>query len=135
MSALSLSAVMVDLAAAVQTVLATGCKAYPLPIEGARVGDAVVGYPPDPIQISTTFRRGQDRVVFPVFVICGMAQDEATRTAVSAWIDNSGSVVTAIESYAGTWSSVSVTEVRIENFTPTGGSPQLALRFDVDVIS
>ena len=135
MSGLNLASVMVDLAAAVQTVLATGYKAYPLPIEGARVGDAVVGYPQDPIGISTTFRRGQDRATFPVYVICGMAQDEATRTAISAWIDDSGSVITAIEGYAGTWSSVAVTEVRIESFTPTGGSPQLALRFDVDVIS
>lgn len=133
--ALNLSAVMVDLAAAVQTVLASGRTAFDHPVEAVVPGDAIVAYPQDPIQISTTFRRGQDRVTVPVFVICGLPQDASTRTAISAWIDNSGSVITAIEGYAGTWSSVSVVTVQIEQFIPTGGAPLVALRFDVDVIS
>lgn len=133
MSVMNAAQVMIDLAAAVQTELATGFKAYSLPIEGVRVGDAVVGYPED-IRVTQTFGRGMDRATYPVFVICGMPQDEATRTAISAWL-GSGSIIAAIEGYAGTWSSVAVASPRIESFTPTGGSPQLALRFDVDVIS
>lgn len=134
MSALDLSAVMVDLAAAVQTVLATGYKALPQPSEGMRAGDAVVGYPQDPIDVTTTFHRGQDRCKFPVWVLCGQSQSPETRVAVSALI-GSGSVIAAIEGYAGTWSDVAVTEVRIETFTPINGNEQLAVRFDVDVIS
>lgn len=134
MGVLSLSAVMVDLAAAVQTVLATGYKALPQPSEGLRAGDAVVGYPQDPIDVTTTFRRGQDHCVVPVWVLCGQSQSSETRVAVSALI-GSGSVVAAIEGYSGTWSSVRVATVRIETFTPTNGNEQLAVRFDVDVIS
>ena len=135
MSGLNLSSVMTDLAAAVQTVLTSPRVAFDHPVEGVVPGDAVVGYPQDPIVISSTFRRGQDRAEFPVFVICGMPQDETTRTAVSAWMDDSGSVVTAIEGYSGTWSSVSVLTVQVVPFQQTGGLELLALRFNVDVIS
>jgi hypothetical protein len=135
MSALNLSAVMTGLAAAVQTVLASDRTAYDHPVEGVVPGDAVVAYPQEPIEISTTFRRGQDRCVVPVFVICGLPQDETTRDAVSAWIDDSSSIVTAIEGYSGTWASVSVMRPLIEGFAPVGQPPQLAVRFDVDVIS
>lgn len=134
MSVLDLSAVMVDLAAAVQTVLDSGRSAFSRPVEAAVPGDAIVGYPQDPIDISTTYRRGQDRVVIPVFVICGLPQDEATRTAVSAWI-GSGSVVAAIEGYAGTWSSVSVLTAQVDTYEPIGQPPMVALRLNVDVIS
>lgn len=134
MSVIDLSAVMVDLAAAAQTVLATGYKAHPQPVEGAQAGDAIVGYPQDPIDITTTFRRGQDRCVVPVWFLCGLSSAPATRTAVSALI-GSASVVAAIEAYAGTWSSVKVATARIETFTPINGNEQLAVRFDVDVIS
>lgn len=135
MSGLNLSAVMTDLATAVQTVLTSPRKAFDYPVEGVVPGDAVVGYPQDPIDLSTTFGRGQDRAVVPVFVICGMPQDESTRVAVSAWMDDSGSVVTAIEGYSGTWSSVRVTTVQIVPFQQLGGLELVALRFNVDVIS
>ena len=134
MSALSVKSVMVDLAAAVQPELDGGRTAHPRPVEALQPGDAVVGYPTDPMSISTTFRRGQDRATFPVFVICGMPQDESTQTAVDALV-GSGSIVAAIEAYAGTWQSVSVTQASIVEYTPTGGSPMVALRFDVDVIA
>jgi hypothetical protein len=135
MSALNLSAVMTGLAAAVQTVLASDRTAYDHPVEGVVPGDAVVAYPQEPIEVSTTFRRGQDRCVVPVFVICGLPQDETTRDAVSAWIDDSSSIVTAIEGYSGTWSSVAVLPIRIEEWQPEGRPPVLVIRFDVDVIA
>jgi hypothetical protein len=134
MSVVQVKPVMVGLAAAVQTVLATGRTAHSRPFEGAKVGDAVVAYPTDPITVSATFRRGTDRLTVPVYLLCGMAYDEATQTAIDAWI-GSGSVVAAIEGYAGTWSSVSVTQVQIETYSPTGGTPLVALRYDVDVLS
>lgn len=134
MSVLNLSAVMVDLAAAVQPELDSGRTAHSRPIEGAKPGDAVVGYPTDPIAIAGTFRRGMDRLTVPVFILCGYAQDASTQTAVGTWL-GSGSVIAAIEAYAGTWSSVSVTQVQIEDFSPIGGTPLVALRFDCDVLS
>jgi hypothetical protein len=135
MSALNLASVMVDLAAAVQTVLASGRTAYSWPVEAVVPGDAVVAYPQEPIEISATFKRGQDRCVVPVFVICGLPQDVTTRTAISGWIDDSSSIVTAIEGYAGTWASVSVMDPLVDEWTPTGTNPYLVLRFNVDVIS
>lgn len=135
MSGIRLDSVMGDLATAVQTVLASGRTAYGYPVEGVRQGDAVVGYPPDPIQVGTTFRRGQDRCTVPVFRICGLPQDAATVTEVSAAIDDSGSLITAIEGYAGTWSSVAVLTVRIDRFDPIGQPSLVAVRYDVDVIS
>lgn len=132
--AIDVSAVMVGLAAAIQPELASGRTAYDRPVEAVKVGDALVGYPQEPIAISGTFRRGMDRGTFPVFVICGYPHEVDTREAVAGWI-GSGSIVAAIEAYAGTWQSVSVTTVQVDQFTPLGGSPLLALRFDVDVIS
>lgn len=133
MSALVLASVMADLAAAVQAVLASGRVAHSRPAEGVREGDAVVGYPQEPIDLTVTFRRGLDRLTVPVYVLCGMPQDATTQTAISGWLA-SGSVVEAIQGYAGTWSSVFVT-AQIEEFTPIGGSPLVALRFDCDIVS
>ena len=135
MSALNLAAVMADLAAAVQTVLDAGRTASGYPVEGLQPGDAVVGYPEGEQSLTATFGRGMDRVTVPVWIICGLPQDSTTRTAVSGWIDDSSSVVTAIEGYAGTWSSVQVETFSIESFVPVGGSELVAIKFTVDVIS
>lgn len=132
---LALKSVMVDLATAAQTVLASDRKAYSRPVEGVRQGDVVVGYPQDPIEISATYRRGMDRATFLLWRICGLPQDESTQDEVAAAIDDSGSLITAIEGYAGTWDSVSVTTVQVDTIEPIGQQPQLALRYDIDVLS
>lgn len=134
MAVLNLASVMTDLAAAVQTVLASGRTAFAHVPEAVQSGDAVVGFPQDPIAIAGTFRRGLDRLTVPVFVLCGQPQDTATRDAISSWL-GSGSVVAAIEGYSGTWGSVSVTTAQLEEFAPIGGPSQVAIRFNVDVIT
>lgn len=135
MAALNLSAVMGDLATAVQTVLASGRTAHGYPVESLQPGDAVVGYPEGDQPITGTFGRGMDRVKVPVWIICGFVQDSTTRTAVSGWVDDSSSVVTAIEGYAGTWSSARVTGYSIDRFDPVGGNPTVVLKLTVDVLS
>lgn len=134
MSVIDVKAVMVDIAAAVQTVLASGRTASPRPVEAAVAGDAIVGYPTGPISIADTYGRGSDRLTLPLYIILGLPADESTQTALSTWV-GSGSIVAAIESYAGTWQSVSVMEASVETYTPIGGPEQLALRFDIDILS
>lgn len=136
MSGIDLTAVMDALAAATQTVLASGFTAYATPSEGLREGDAVVGYPQDPINLTQTFKRGFDRATFPVWRIAGIASDERVRDAVADLITGSGSLVTAIEGYStGAWSDVAVRTARVELYGPIGQPPLLALRFDCDVLS
>lgn len=131
---LALKSVMVDLAEAAQTVLDSGRTAFSRPVEAPVPGDVVVGYPTEPIAHSQTFRRGLDRVTVPLFVICGSPQEETTQTAVSAWIA-SGSLIEAIEAYGGTWDSVLVRPVVIQEYTTTAGVAQMALRYDIDVLA
>ena len=135
MAALNLSGAMGDLATAVQTVLASGRKAHDYPAESVQPGDAIVGYPEGEQPLTGTFRRGMDRVTIPVWIVCGLPQDEATRDAVSGWLDDSGSVVTAIEGYSSSyWSSARVTGYSIERFDPVGGSPLVLLKLPVDLL-
>lgn len=136
MGALNLASVMADLATAVQTVLASGRTAHGWPVESLQPGDAIVGYPEGDQPITGTFGRGMDRVKVPVWVICGLVQDSSTRTAVSGWVDDSSSVVTAIQGFASSyWGSARVESYAIDRFEPVGGSPLVVIRFTVDVLT
>ena len=136
MSGVDLTAVMDSLATAVQTALATDKHAYAYPVEDLGTGDAVVGYPQDPMQLTQTFARGMDRATFPVWIIGGLPQDKATRDTLADFITGSGSLVTAIEGYSTTaWSSVYVGTATIEEYAPNGRPAVLAVRFDCDVLS
>ena len=136
MTGIDLTAVMDDLAAAVDSALASDKTCYGYPVEDLTVGDAVVGYPDDPINVSTTFRRGMDRATLPVFLVAGMPQDKATRDTIADYITGAGSLVTAIESYSTTsWSSASVTTISVDRYDPVGRPPLVAVRFNVDILS
>jgi hypothetical protein len=132
---LALKSVMTALAAAAQTVLDSGRTAFSRPVEGVVSGDVVVGYPTDPLDISATYQRGMDRATVPLWRVCGLPQDESTQDAVSAAIAGASDLITAIEGYAGTWDSVSVMTVQVETLELVGLPPQVALRFNVDVIA
>ena len=135
MGTLNLSGAMGDLATAVQTVLASGRTAFDYPAESVQPGDAIVGYPEGEQPLTGTFGRGMDRVTVPVWIVCGLPQDEGTRDAVSGWLDNSSSVVTAIEGYSSSnWSSARVTGYSIERFDPIGGNPLVLLKLPVDLL-
>ena len=136
MGALNLAAIMADLATAAQTALATGRTAHGYPVEALQPGDAVVGYPEGEQALTATFGRGLDRVSVPVFLIAGLPQDVGTRALISSWLDDSSSVVTAIEGYASSyWSSARVTGYSIDRFDPVGGNPMVVLKLTVDVLS
>lgn len=132
---LLLKSVMTDLAAAAQTTLDSGRTAFSRPVEAAVPGDVVVGYPTEPIAISTTYRRGQDRVTVPLWRICGLPQDVATQDAMDTAIAGASNLIAAIETYAGTWDSVSVMSAQVDTFEPIGQPAQLALRLDIDILS
>lgn len=135
MAALNLSAVMDALAAAL---VAGGVvrHAHAWPTEAIKTGDAVVGYP-ERVDFDLTFARGADTAVFPVWIICGLPQDKATREAVSALITSAAAVKTVLEAAApgSAYASLQVTECYPEPYQPIGRPEQMAVRFDVDVIS
>lgn len=133
MAALNLAAIMGDLATAVDTAITGTAHGYP--VESLVAGDAVVGYPEGEQPVTGTFGRGMDRTTLPVFLIAGLPQDVGTRTLISSWLDDSGSVVTAIEGASGTWSSARVTGWSVERFDPQGGNPMVVLKLTVDIIS
>lgn len=137
MAALNLSGAMDDLANAVQTVLTSGRTARAYPAEGMQPGDALVSYPEaGGIRLTQTFHRGLDSVTVPVYVIGGLPQDLATRDAISGWLDDSGSVITAIEGYSSSyWSSAMCKDPSIEVVDPIGGSPWLALKVLVELLA
>jgi hypothetical protein len=134
MGALDLAGTMDALAAAVEgTTAVTKCHAWP--VEGAKVGEGVVGYPTESIEYDGTFQRGQDRATFPVWILCGLPSDQRTRTTLSALITGADSIKTAIEAYStSAYDSVRVTDGAIDRFLG-GSGEQVALRFDCDVIS
>lgn len=137
MAGIDLTAVMDGLAAAVDSVLASDKTAYAYPVEDVTVGDAVVGYPQDPIDTAVTFRRGMDRATFPVFLIGGLPQDKGTRDTLADYLTGASSLITAIESYTtgSPWASAAVLTVQIDRYEPVGRPPLVAVRFDVDIIS
>lgn len=135
MAALNLSAVMDALAAAM---VAGGVSrnVHAWPTEAVQTGDGVVGYP-EQVDFDLTFARGADRATFPVWVICGLPQLKATRDAVSALITSAAAVKTVLEAAApgSAYASLQVLDCRPEAYEPIGMPPQMAVRFDVDVIS
>jgi len=111
--------------------------AFGYPVEAVAPGQATVGYP-DPIDFDMTFGRGADRATFPVWVMCGLTVDRATRATVDALIAGSADIKAAIEDHApaGAYSSVRVTDAAIESAPlSTSGLWALSIRFDCEVIS
>ena len=132
---IDLTAAMDGLAAAVQAVLTGTGHAYAWPVEAVRAGDAVVGYPQDPIEVALTFGRGADRAVFPVFAICGLPQDKATRDAIADIVTAASDWVAAIQSASGVGSYALVRDCVVDAWNPDGRPMQMAVRFNVEVVS
>lgn len=96
MSGLVLATVMPAIATAL-----TGAgiveRAYYRPTEAIKPKCAVVGYPEDEVDFDVTFGNGLSHATFPVWIVLGLQQDEATFTDVSALINSSAEVKAAIE--------------------------------------
>lgn len=108
-------------------------KAWAWPFEGADIGHAVVGYPTFTLG-SGAFRRILDKATFPVLVIAGLAQEEATQDVIDVLIGAGAQAVK--DSIEGALADV------VEFASVTGGSVErvtfgkliyAAVRFDCEV--
>lgn len=135
MAGLDVADVMDALAAAVEGSSLVS-KAFAYPTEAVTPGQATVGYP-ETIDFDMTFERGADTATFPVWVMCGLTVDPATRATVSDLIKHASDVKAVVESYAqgSAYSSVRVTDARIERVTNLDTTQSVMVRFDMDVIS
>jgi hypothetical protein len=127
-----MAAIMDALAGAVPTAITR--QAYGHPVGSVVPPAAVVGYPTT-FEYDATYGRGADRVVFPVWFVCGMVDDEAARTAVSAVVSGTDEIKAAIETDATLLTTVHtarVTDATFESVT-IGAVPMIAVRFDVEV--
>ena len=138
MGALQLAATMDAIAAALVTggIVSSG-HAYAWPVEALVPGDAIVGYPEDDgIDVDMTFGRGADQAVIPVWVICGLPQDKATRDRVSVLVGSGSSVKGALDgTLSGLVSSCVATNPRITTDINAAGLALVAVRFDCEIIS
>ncbi len=112
---------------------------YAWPSEGARPGDAVVGYP-DSIEFDLTFQRGYDQVRIPFWVLAGLVADESTLDRISDLMAGGASDVKA--ALEGTTLGDVISSLRITSATvvPFAVGTQtlityLSVRFEADVIS
>ncbi len=129
MAGIDIKATNIALASALETAgLVT--KAHYWPVESVAPGEAIVGYPSE-LNLTTTFGRGSDSAVIPVWFICGLPGDEATLTLVSNLVIASTNVVNTLE--AAVTGSVHVAFGAFEPVT-IGQLDRLALRFDVELM-
>ena len=135
MSGINVAATMDALATAFVGVVGVR-KTYAYPLRELRPGDACVGYPTT-LDFDQTFGRGMDRVVFPVFVMCGPPHERATRVTVSGLItDGASDVKDVVEgNLGGVVSSVRVTDCAIELVNYPGDAQVVTARFDCEVLS
>ena len=107
-------------------------KAWPYPSEAASPGDAVVGYPTFKLG-SGAFRRVLDTATFPVLIIAGVADLEATQDVIDALISGASEVKDAIEAgLANLVEFSSVTGGSVER-VKLGPVTYAAVRFDCEV--
>ena len=109
--------------------LVTRC--YSWPVESVSNSEAIVGYPTT-LELARTFGRGHDRVVIPVWFVCGIASDEATLDRVSALVTAASDVVDVIDAALASSGAVATQFGAFEQ-VDVGGVSRLALRFDVEL--
>ncbi len=129
---MGLASIMDALAGATPAGIVTA--SYPYPVGSVVPPAVVVGYPTD-YEFDATFQRGADRAVFPVYYVCGMADDKSARDKVDAVIAGSDAIKTAIETnstLASAVDTVRVTDATFESVT-IGAVQMIAVRFDTEV--
>jgi hypothetical protein len=127
-----LAAIMDALAGAVPAAVTP--RVYAHPVGSVVPPAAVVGYP-SALEYDSVFARGADRVVLPVWFVCGAVDDAGARTAVAAVISGTNELKLAIETNATLATKVDtarVTDAAIESMV-IGGVEMIAVRFDVEV--
>lgn len=118
-------------------ILAAGVttRAHAWPVGAVQPPCAIVGYPEE-IEFDTTFRRGSDRAVFPVWMVCGNVHDRSARDVLSAYIgDGARSVKAALEpNVGGAVQTARVTDCQIEKL-PIGAVEYITAKFMIEVYS
>lgn len=129
---MDLAGIMDALAGATPSAITPRHYAYPV---GSVVPPAVVVGYPTTIEYDATFDRGVDRLVIPVFYVCGMVDDIGARAAVSAVISGTNEIKLALETNSTVITKTDT--VRVTDATPEsiviGGQEMIAVRFDVEV--
>jgi hypothetical protein len=130
MGALNLTNAMDGAAAAFLNV--TGVvRSFGYPNEDQHVGDVYVDFPEGDIEIATHFGRGSDSLTLPVYFICGMVQDKASRDAASAAIAD---VLDADGTWSGAVQVASAARCSLGRLA-IQGVQHLVVRFEVEVTS
>ncbi len=134
MGGINLSATMDALATAFSNV--TGVtRAFAWPTEDATPGTAVVGYPDGDLELVITFQRGADKATFPVWIVCGLVQDEETRDFASALLLGSADIIDAVDGTLGSVVQYASTKLARFERVMVAGMQHLSVRFDVEVVS
>ena len=93
----------------------------------------VIGYP-ETLDLQTTFQRGSDELLLPVwFAVADQGTNKDARDALSAVIA-SGTTIANVLSTTAAWGASNCGMAHIEPLL-VANMPYLAVRFDVDVIS
>jgi hypothetical protein len=111
-------------------------RAYGWPVESVIPPAVVVGYPTT-IDYDAVFGRGSDKLVIPVYFVCGIVSDFAARAEVSSVVGGANEIKAAIESdtaLLAVCQTARVTDAIIEQVT-IGGVLLLAVRFDTEVFT
>ncbi len=129
-----MAAIMDALAGATPTGYVTKAYAYPT---GSVVPPAlVVGYPTE-FPFDAVMGRGADQVTFPVYFLCGSADDKSARDTLSVIVSGAHEIKAAIESNSTLLTRVDtarVTDATFESVT-IGAVQMIAVRFDVEVLA
>lgn len=128
-----LAQVMDDLGEALETI--SGLRVHPFWSQRITPPAVVVQWPEN-VEFDVTYRRGGDRVTFPVSVLAGLVDARSTRDRLARFADGAGpdSIKQAIErSSAPSYHSAHVSRVDFEMIS-VAGVDYMAATFDVDVI-
>lgn len=109
-------------------------RAYDWPTLQVNPPALVVGYPD--LNFDFTFRGGTDRATYPVWIICGLADQRSSRDVLSKYVTGGGATVKAVldGDLAGAVRSCRVVNCNLE-VVNIGGLDYAAARFDLDVLS
>lgn len=110
-------------------------KAWPYPMEGPDVGQAVVGYPREfTLGSAGAFQRTHDKATFTVLIVAGIADVEETMDVVDQLLgEGAVAVRDAIEAdLSDVVAFVNVSRGSVERLL-LGKVPHAAVRYDVEV--
>lgn len=107
---------------------------YAFPVDGITVPCFVFGYP-EQMTVKTTFQRGSDEAVYPVWFVIGQGATSTVdvRNQLSAAWDGAGDVITALDGNHA-FGAVDTRDPKIEPVS-VGGVGYIAIRFDCYVMS